>query len=185
MRLVRVLVLASVIAVSGAATADDSIVVLGKHTEAKPDDPVKISFKKFKVAKATFDPNKIEGSKATIQIDATSLATGVDKVDSYLKTADALDTAKYPTITIDIDKVKKAKQDQQYTADATVKFRDVTKKYGVTFQVTGTTTDTVSIKATYMFSRLDFKIGKDSKDPRVAPAQPELTIQMQLTLKKT
>jgi polyisoprenoid-binding protein YceI len=167
-----------------AASAADSIVVLAKHTEAKPDDPVQVRFEKFKVTKASFDPKKIEGGKATIEIDATSLKTGADKRDAHLNTPDFLDTAKFPKITVDIDKVKK-KADKTYTAEATVKFRGVTKKYPVTFDVIDQKADSIQIKAEAAFSRLDFKVGKDSKDPKVAPVQPELTIQMQLTLKKT
>jgi polyisoprenoid-binding protein YceI len=167
------------------AASADSIVVLAKHTEAKPDDPVQVRFEKFKVTKASFDPKKIEGGKATIEIDATSLKTGADKRDTHLNTPDFLDTAKNPTITVDIDKVKKTKTDKQFSAEATVKFRGVTKKYAVTFEVTGTTADSVSIKASQDFSRLDFKVGKDSKDPKEAPVQPGLTIQVALTLKKS
>ena len=72
-----------------------------------------------------------------------------------------------------------------YTAEATVKFRDVTKKYPVTFDVVDSTADSIRIKGEATFSRLDFKVGKDSKDPKVAPVQPDLVIQLALTLKKT
>jgi polyisoprenoid-binding protein YceI len=167
------------------AVEADSIVVFAKHTEAKPDDPVQVKFEKFKVTKATFDPKKIEGGKATIEIDATSLKSGMDKRDAHLNTPDFLDTAKNATITVDIDKVKKTKTDKQFTADATVKFRGVTKKYPLTFEVTGTTADSVSIKASHDFSRLDFKVGKDSKDAKEAPVAPGLTIKASLTLKKS
>jgi len=172
---------------SAAATPDpdaDSIVVLAKHVEAKPDDPVHLRFERFKVTKADFDPNKIEGGKATIEIDATSLKSGSDKRDGHLQTPDYLDTAKFATVAVNIDKVKK-KADKTYTAEATVKFRDVTKKYPVAFDVVDQKDDSIRIKGEASFSRLDFKVGKDSKDPKVAPVQPELTIQLQLTLKKT
>ena len=195
MKLCKQLALATVLAASvvssRAAFADaaadaDSIVVLAKHVEAKPDDPVQIRFEKFKVVKATFDPKKIEGGKATIEIDATSLKTGADKRDAHLATPDFLDTAKFPKITIDIDKVKKKeKADKTYTAEATVKFRDVTKKYPVTFDVVDQQADSIRIKSEVTFSRLDFKVGKDSKDPKVAPVQPGLVLQAQITLKKT
>jgi polyisoprenoid-binding protein YceI len=176
----------SVFALPRPALADDadSIVVLAKHTDPKPNDPVQVKFEKFKVTKATFDPKKIEGGKATIEIDATSLKTDSEKRDAHLKTPDFIDTAKFATITVDIDKVKK-KADKTYTAEATVKFRDVTKKYPVTFDVVDTKPDSIRIKGETSFSRLDFKVGKDSKDPKVAPVQPELTIKMELTLKKT
>jgi polyisoprenoid-binding protein YceI len=187
MKLLKLLVLSTVLAASGPVFANaepDSIVVLAKHTQQKPDDPVHVQFTSFKVVKATFDPKKIEGGKATIEIDATSLKTGADKRDAHLNTPDFLDTKKFPKITIDIDKVKK-KADKTFTAEATVKFRDVTKKYPVTFDVVDQTADSIRIKSETSFSRLDFKVGKESTDPKVAPAQNELTIQMALTLKKT
>jgi polyisoprenoid-binding protein YceI len=194
MKLLKLPVLSTVLAASvlfgsggSAFAADpepDSIVVLAKHTEAKPDDPVRVQFTSFKVVKASFDPKKIEGGKATIEIDATSLKTGADKRDAHLGTPDFLDTKKFPKITVDIDKVKK-KADKTFTGEATVKFRDVTKKYPVTFDVVDQTADGIRIKSEVTFSRLDFKVGKDSKDPKVAPAQDQLVIQMALTLKKT
>jgi polyisoprenoid-binding protein YceI len=162
----------------------DSIVVLAKHTQEKPSDPVPVKFEKFKVTKASFDPKKIEGGKATIEIDATSLKTDSEKRDAHLKTPDFIDVSKFATITVDIDKVKK-KADKTYTAEATVKFRDITKKYPVTFDVIDQKPDSIRIKGETSFSRLDFKVGKDSKDPKEAPVQPQLTIKMQLTLKKT
>ena len=162
----------------------DSIVVLAKHAEAKPTDPVHVQFTSFKVVQATFDPKKVEGGKATIEIDATSLKTDSAKRDAHLNTPDFLDTTKFPKITVDIDKVKK-KADKTFTAEATVKFRDVTKKYPVTFDVVDQTADSIRIKGEASFSRLDFKVGKDSKDPKEAIVQNDLVIQLALTLKKT
>jgi polyisoprenoid-binding protein YceI len=188
MKLFNAFLLAGVLAISGSARAadpePDSIVVLAKHVEAKPDDPVQVRFEKFKVVKASFDPKKIEGGKATIEIDATSLKSGIDKRDAHLNTPDFLDTKKFAKITVDIDKVKK-KADKTYTAEATVKFRDVTKKYPVTFDVVDQTADSIRIKSETSFSRLDFKVGKDSPDPKVAPVQPEMVIRVAMTFKKT
>jgi polyisoprenoid-binding protein YceI len=188
MKLLKLLVLSTAIAAAGPvfaeAPAGDSIVVLAKHTEAKPDDPVKVQFTSFKVVKASFDPKKIEGGKATIEIDAASIKSGADKRDAHLGTPDFLDSKKFPKITVDVDNVKK-KADKAYTADVTVKFRDVTKKYPATFDVLETTADSIKIKSEINFSRLDFKVGKDSKNPKEAPAAPELVLQAALTLKKT
>lgn len=172
------------IALAQDAAAPDSIVVLGAHTEAKPEDPIKVEFTKFKVVKATFDPKKIEGGKATIEIDATSLKSGSDKRDDHLQSPDYIDTAKFATITVDITNVKK-KADKTYSATATVKFRGVNKKYPVTFEVVDQKDDGIRIKGESKFSRLDFKVGKASKDPKVAPVANDLTIQMLLTLNKT
>jgi len=188
MKLFKLLVLSTVLATSSPVFAadpePDSIVVLARHSEAKPDDPVKVQFTSFKVVKASFDPKKVEGGKATIEIDATSLKSGADKRDAHLNTPDFLDTKKFPKITVDIDKVKK-KADKTYTAEATVKFRDVSKKYPVTFDVVDSTADSIRIKGEAKFNRNDFKVGKDSPDPKTAPVQNELIIQLALTLKKT
>jgi polyisoprenoid-binding protein YceI len=162
----------------------DFVSVFANHVEAKPGDPVEVQIQKFNVVKATFDPKKIEGGTAEITLDMTSVSSGSDKRDHHLQTPDYLDAAKYATVTIDIDNVKK-KTDGVFSADADVKFRDVDKKYPITFNVVSTTDDSVKIKAEQAFSRLDFKIGQDSPDPKVAPVQPGLTIKMQLTLKKT
>ena len=194
MKLLKPLFLSTVLAASAlsvpagrAFAADpepDSIVVLAKHAEAKPTDPVHVQFTSFKVTQATFDPKKIEGGKATIEIDATSLKTDSEKRDKHLNTTDFLDTSKFPKITVDIDKVKK-KAGKTFTAEATVRFRDITKKYPVTFDVVDQTADSIRIKSETKFSRLDFKVGKDSKDPKEAVVQNDLVIQMALTLKKT
>ena len=178
-------ILAASLAVSQSALADDSIVVLAKHTQPKPNDPVAVKFEKFKVTKAKVDPKKVEGGTATIEIDVASLKTDSDKRDAHLKTPDFLDASKFTTITVDIANVKKTKDAKKFTADATVKFRDVTKKYPVTFEVVSSTADSITIKGEQELSRLDFKVGKDSKDPKEAPVQPGLTIQVNLTLKNT
>jgi len=160
----------------------DSIVVFSKHSEPKPDDPVQVKFEKFKVTKATFDAKKIEGGKATIEIDAASLKSGSDKRDEHLKTPDFIDTSKFATITVDIDKVKK-KAGKTYTAEATVNFRDVKKAIPVTFDVVDAKDDWVKIKGEAKFSRHDFNVG--GKDLKLTPVAPELILKTTLTLKKT
>lgn len=172
---------------SAAPAADpnaDSIVVLAKHTPAKDGDPVKVVFSSFKITKADFDPKKIEGGKATLEIDPSSLSSGSDKRDAHLKTPDFLDTAKFPTIVVNIDHVKK-KADKTYSAEATVKLHDVTKKLPITFDVVDQTADSIRIKSEVPFSRLDFKVGKDPKEPKAAPVETGVVLQAQLTLKKT
>jgi polyisoprenoid-binding protein YceI len=164
-----------------AADEPDSVVVLAKHTEAKPDDPVKVVFERFKVTKATFDAKKIEGGKATLEIDTTSLKSGSEKRDAHLKTDAFIDATKFSTIVVDIDKVKK-KTDKTYTAEATVKFRGVTKKYPITFDVVDAKDDTIKIKSETPFTRADFKVGNEETKKNV---QDGLVIQVALTLKKT
>lgn len=171
---------------AGSAAAPDPkadyIDVYAEHAEKKPDDPVAVHFDRFKVVKASFDPKKVEGGSATLELDLTSMKSGSDKRDKHLASPDYLDTGKFTTLTIDIGNVKK-KADNTYTADAKVKLRDVEKKYPVTFEVVETGEDWIRVKGEHKFARLDFKVGgKPSKDESVAQ---ELTVKLQLTLKKT
>jgi polyisoprenoid-binding protein YceI len=181
--------LVSAVGLAGSAPAfaaepeGDSIVVLAKHKDAKPTDPVQVKFEKFKVTKASFDPKNLEGAKATLEIDASSLKTGSDKRDNHLKTPDYIDAKKYATITVDIDKVKK-KAGKTYTAEATVSFHDVKKALPVTFDVVDAKDDWVKIKGEAAFSRLDFNVGHPADSATEAVA-PDLIIKLALKLKKT
>jgi polyisoprenoid-binding protein YceI len=175
---------------SAAATPTDDtadwITVQANHFEKKEGDPVAVKFEKFKVVKASFDPKKIEGGTAQLEIDLTSLKTGDVKRDEHVNTPDYLDTAKFATATVDIGNVKK-KDDKTYTADAKVKVHGVEKKLPVTFEVVDAKDDWVRIKGEAAFKRLDFKVGKkpgpDMKkgDDGVAD---DMTVKLQLTLKK-
>jgi polyisoprenoid-binding protein YceI len=171
---------------AAAAPADpnaDYIQVLAEHAEKKPTDPVVVSFDKFTVKKATFDPKKIEGGTATIEVDLASLKSGSDKRDAHLTTADYIDAKKFTTMTIDVVNVKK-KDDTHYTADAKVKMRGVDKTYPVAFEVVEAKDDWIRVKGEHKFGRMDFKVGKEKTGPDESVAQ-ELTVKLQLTLKKT
>lgn len=172
---------------AAAATPDaagDNLTILAEHApDKKPDDPVKVVFSSVTVKKADFDPAKIEGGTAQIEVDLTNLKSGSDKRDGHLATPDYLDTKKYATLTIDVSNVKKT-DDTHFTADAKVKLRDTEKTYPVTFEVVEKTADSIKIKGEHKFNRLDFKVGKDKlgKDEGV---NFDLTAQLNLTLKKT
>jgi len=161
----------------------DYISAYGSHKEPKPIDPVEINFSSFKVTKAKFDPKVVEGGTATIEIDLNSLKSPSEKRDAHLKSEAYIDIAKFTTITIDIDNVKK-KDGAVYTADANVKFHGVEKKLPVTFEVIDTQADSIRIKADQAFERGDFQLGKDpaDKDETVAGT---VHLKLQLTLKNT
>ncbi|HWO24891.1 MAG TPA: YceI family protein [Kofleriaceae bacterium] len=165
----------------------DWITVEANHFEKKDGDPVKVKFDKFKVTKANFDPKKIEGGTATIEIDLTSLKSGDAKRDEHLATPDYIDVKKFATAVVEISNVKK-KDDKNFTADAKVKFHGVDKKYPVAFEVVDAKDDWIRIKGEQTFKRLDFKVGKKpGKDQKKGEdgVADEMTIKLQLTLKKT
>ncbi len=162
----------------------DHITVLASHKTPKPIDPVHINFEKFKVVKASFDPKKIEGGTATIEIDLTSFHTDSDKRDGHVKSPAYLDVGKFATATIDIANVK-LKADKTYTADATVAAHGLTKTYPVTFDVIEAADDHIKIKGEQAFTRLDFGIGTDPAKDAEQQVSPDLKIELLLTIPKS
>ena len=165
----------------------DYIDVSAEHKKKKDTDPVVVHFEKFKVTKATFDPAKIEGGTASIEVDLASLKSGSDKRDEHLKSDSYFNVGKLATMTIDVGNVKK--KDGQattktYTADAKVKLHGVEKKYPITFEVVDAKDDWIKIKGEHKLPRTDFKIGKDPKDENESVAT-DVTVKVALTLKKT
>ncbi len=163
--------------------AADYIVVEGTHVEKKATDPVEVKFSKFKVTKADFDPKKVEGGKASFEIDLASLSTGSTQRDGHLTSESYLDVGKFATATVDIDNVRKS--DKGFAADATIKLHGVEKKYPVAFEVVETKDDSIRIKGEHSFNRLDFKVGTDDADPKKETVDRPLKVKLQLTLKKT
>ena len=168
---------------TGGATAidpnADALMITADHVD-KSKGTVDVTFTGIKVVKADFDPAKVEGGKATIEVDLSTLSSGIEKRDNHLKSPDYIDVGKFAKLTIDIDKVKK-KADKTYTATATVKLRDKEKKYPVTFDVVEQTDDSIKIKGEHKFPRTDFGVGKKDGDS----VAPDLTAKLQLTIKKT
>jgi polyisoprenoid-binding protein YceI len=162
----------------------DHITVLAHHTNPKPSDPVRINFERFRVVKADFDPQKIEGGTATIELDLSSFRTDSDERDDHLKSPAYLDVARFGTATITIDNVKQ-KAGNTYAADATVAAHGMSKTYPVTFEVVDRKSESVKIKGEQPFTRLDFGVGTDPKQNAEEQVGTDLTIEMKLTIAKT
>lgn len=166
------------------AAEADFVSVFARHAEPKPNDPVEVKFPSFKVVKATFEPSAIEGGSAEIEIDIAGLVTDDQKRTDHLKTDEYLDTAKFTKATAKIENVKKI-DGNKYSADCSVSFRDRQKTYLVMFDVVETMADGIRVKLEHKFSRLDFGVGKDSPDPKIAGINPELELKALLTIKKS
>jgi polyisoprenoid-binding protein YceI len=169
---------------TGRAPSSDHIVVLAHHKNPKPTDPVRINFERFKVVSANFDPQTIEGGKATIEIDLSSFHTDSDERDEHLKSPAYLDVGKLATATVTIDNVK-LKAGATYSADATVAAHGLTKSYPITFDVLERKSDSIRIKGEHAFSRLDFGIGTDPSQNAEEQVGADITIEMLLTIAKT
>ena len=159
--------------------AVDYLKLVADHTdEAK--GKVEIVFSKWSVVKASFDPANLEGGTAELEVDPSALSSGVTKRDDHLRSPDYLDVAKFPKATVKIANVKKAGE-RAYTADATVNIHGVEKTWALSFEVTASTADSVQVKFTQPFSRVDFGVGKPEEDS----AKPEVELHGLLTIKQT
>ena len=166
------------------ATEPDHITALAHHQKPKPTDPVKLDFERFKVTKANFDPKTVEGGTATIELDLSSFKTNSEERDNHLKSPSYLDVGKLATATIDIANVKHT-TGESYSADATVSAHGMTKTYPVTFDVLERKDDSIRIKGSHTFSRLDFGIGTDPAQNAEESVGSDVTIEMVVTLSKT
>ena len=141
----------------------DYIIVEAKHTQPKPDDPVKVIFRGFKVVKAAFDKDKIVDGTAEIEVDLASLASGIGKRDAHLKSPDYLNVGKYAKASVKIDKVKK--DGDGYVATATVEAHGTRVTWPLKFQVVEKTAQGIRVKGEHSFKRSELKIGKASDEP--------------------
>ncbi|HVU12032.1 MAG TPA: YceI family protein [Phototrophicaceae bacterium] len=79
--------------------------------------------------KLVFDPENPAASYVEATIDAKTLTSGVEQRDNHLRSADFLETEKYPTITFKSTKVEvKGENEGKVTGDLTI--------HGVTHPVT-------------------------------------------------
>jgi polyisoprenoid-binding protein YceI len=72
---------------------------------------VKGTFGTFR-GNAEVDEKDITKSKLSVTIDTASITTGVAKRDEHLRSADFLDTTRYPTMTYVLKKVEKSGKDR-------------------------------------------------------------------------
>ncbi|MEO8909001.1 MAG: YceI family protein [Gemmatimonadaceae bacterium] len=102
------------------------------------------------------DPKK---SSVEVTLKAASLDTRTDQRDQHLRSADFLDTAKYPEIRFRSTRIEGGKENFKLTGDLTI--RDVTKPITLDVEFGGRTNDPwggerVGFSATGKFDRRDF-----------------------------
>lgn len=158
----------------------DFLKVSADNTDpSKPS--VDVVFAGWKVVKASFDPANLEGGTAEIEVDIASLSSGIPKRDNHLKHPDYLDVATFPKATVKVANVKKA-GDKSYTADAIMNIHGVEKTWSLPFEVVSSTADSVQVKFSQPFSRLDFNIGKPEAEDS---SKAQMVLHGLLTIEKT
>jgi len=108
-RIAGVLAVAMSAALPGAVLADTTYVTDQDHTEVMfgwSHAGVTEQNGEFTKATGTLTmADTLEESSISVEIDASSLSSGVDALDKHLKSADFLDVEKYPTLTFESTKV--------------------------------------------------------------------------------
>ena len=68
-----------------------------------------------------FDPDALEASRVRVSLDAASIDTGQDPRDQHLRSADFLDTERYPTIDFVSRRVEPARDGYRLHGDLTIR----------------------------------------------------------------
>ncbi len=121
-------------------------------------------------AHIAFDPDNLQGSKATITIDAESALTGQPIKDEALPNAEWLDIARHPQATLVTRSITQVAPGR-YQAVADVRIRGFQRHTSVPFTVT-INRDIGHVESTLTLDRRDFHIGEGPwrSPPPVAPA---------------
>lgn len=97
--------------------------------------PVRGSFQSFDVDLA-YDAERPENSSVRVSIDVGSVATGNERRDDHLRTADWFDAERWPTMTFQSTSVRRVGEDRLLaTGDLTI--RDVTRQVELPITVLG------------------------------------------------
>lgn len=129
-------------------------------------------FTKFDT-KLTATADDLSDAKIEFSADAASINTGIEQRDNHLRSADLLDTEKYPEIKFVSTSVKKEKGNN-YKVEGDFTFHGVTKKVALNAVLVGKTVNPQSkkeaygIKFTGAINRLDYGVGAGFPEPMLS-----------------
>lgn len=119
--------------------------------------PVEGIFKRFQVA-LQFDPERPETSRARIEIDMHSVATGADDADEEVKAKNWLNVATYSKASFVSTSVKRVSADH-YAATGTLTIKGTARTATLPFAIERLTAGALQLTGQYTMKRLDFNIG--------------------------
>jgi len=140
------------------------------------------SFKKFSIKEAVVDLKDLSKSKAVIEVDISSVDTGIAKRDGHLKSPDFFDIAKFATATATVAKIG-AEKDGAHPAEVTIDLHGVKKTMPVSFKIVEKKDDgSIIVEATTDMKRQDFQVGGE---PAKTNAANDLKLMVRLHVKST
>jgi polyisoprenoid-binding protein YceI len=110
------------------------------------------------------DPVTLKDVSVRVEVDVSSINTGIGKRDEHLRSADFFDAAKYPKIVFTANQARR--EGGKLLLKGTLTLRGVSKPVEIPFQeaqgLNGADTPTWSYRAAVPLNRLDFGLGRDS-----------------------
>ena len=118
-------------------------------------------FEKWRITRALIDPAAPREGIVEVEVDVASLATGIERRDDHLRTADFFDVEKFPTARVRVHDAephgKSGRGNPRYRAKFDFELHGVKKTLDAEFEVTQTSPPTVEGGLT--LNRTDFGIG--------------------------
>ena len=128
--------------------------------------PVAGSFKKFE-GELNFDPDNLEGSKATFTVQIASVETDNEKRNNHLLTGDFFDAKKFPEMSF--SSTSFAKEGDDFILNGKLTIRDVTKDVNVPVKLLGLGEHPMkkgklitAMRAEFSINRNDYGVGTGS-----------------------
>lgn len=111
-------------------------------------------------SKVQLDPSDLTRSSVEVEIDASSIDTGVADRDNHLRSADFFDVARFPSLRFKSEKVEKVSGDR-YRVHGDITIRDITRPIALDVEYGGQGKDPwgnqrVAFSATTSLSRSEF-----------------------------
>jgi polyisoprenoid-binding protein YceI len=112
-----------------------------------------------------FDPNNMEKSRVTFEVDTRSINTGIPERDNHLRSDDFFAVKKFPTMTFQSTGVK-PKEGNQYTLEGNLTIKGKTGQIAVPLTYYGTRENPLKkgqrvagFEARITINRLDYQVG--------------------------
>jgi len=112
-----------------------------------------------------FDPDNLEMSSVSFEVNTQSINTGIAKRDNHLRSEDFFSVSEYPTMMFQSTGVKK-KEGNQYTLEGNLTIKEKTAKVLIPFTYFGTRENPLQkgqmvagFETRFSINRLDYAVG--------------------------
>ena len=120
------------------------------------------TFHRWKITKSQVDLSKIGDSFVEVEVDLSSVDTGIERRDEHLRTADFFDVEKWPTATVRVQRARPTGGDTSgasgYDADFEITMHGVTKTIPGHFVIESSSP--LRVVGDLTIDRIDFGIGE-------------------------